>query len=67
MKIFTLIYSIISVILIAFNLTYVDFNDPFNEESTTALITVMAILCGLVLVFILFFSKRIEQKIKERK
>ena len=66
MKIFTRILSIIALGLIIFNLTQVDFKAPFNGNSTVALITIMASLCVILLMFILNTSKRIEQKTKRR-
>lgn len=67
MKILTIILSILSVVLIAFNLTKVDFSAPFKGESTTALITILAALCAMLIMLILYISKQIEQKVKNQK
>ena len=53
--------------LLIFNITKVDFTNPFNDDSTVALITVIASLCVIVLMLILRASKKIEQKVKQRK
>lgn len=67
MKIFTILLSFIALILIAFNATKIDKNNPFEGESSIALITILAALCALVLLQILRISKRIEQKVKSNK
>ncbi|OBQ57154.1 hypothetical protein JJL45_01305 [Tamlana sp. s12] len=67
MKIFTIILSIIALGLIIFNCTQLDFNAPFEGESMIAIITIVASLCVIVMMAILRTSKRIEQKVKNRK
>ena len=66
MKILTLIISILAFALIIFNFTKVDFNAPFEGESITALITILAGFCAIFLMLILRVSKRIEEKTKQR-
>lgn len=67
MKKLTIIISIIAIGLIAFNFTKVDFNAPFEGKSIIAVITIIASLCVILMMAILRISKRIEQKVKERK
>ncbi|MFD1615671.1 hypothetical protein [Gelatiniphilus marinus] len=67
MKTLTLILSLIALGLIAFNFTKVDFNAPLQGDSIIALITILAALCVILMMGILRTSKRIEQKVKERK
>lgn len=67
MKIFTYILSIIALGLIIFNLTQIDYNDPFGNKSTVALITILAGLCTILLLAILRISKKIETKVKKRR
>ncbi|MGE5944945.1 MAG: hypothetical protein ACM31G_11465 [Flavobacteriales bacterium] len=67
MKILTLIISILAFALIIFNFTKVDFNAPFEGESITALITILAGFCAIFLMLILRISKRIEEKVKGRR
>jgi uncharacterized membrane protein YuzA (DUF378 family) len=67
MKILTTIISIAALMLIIFNFTKVDFNKPFQGESMTALITILAGLCAIFLMLILRISKQIEQKTKQQK
>tara|TARA_R110002073_G_scaffold56835_7_gene144432 strand:+ start:11939 stop:12142 length:204 start_codon:yes stop_codon:yes gene_type:complete len=67
MKIFTYILSITALGLIIFNLTQIDYNDPFGDKSTVALITILAGLCTILLLAILRISKKIEAKVKKRR
>lgn len=60
MKYFILILSIISIALIAFNCTKLDFDNLLIGESFTAILTITAALCALVLLQILRLSKKIE-------
>jgi len=66
MKILTIIISVLSVALIIFNFTKVNFEAPFKGESSVALITILASLCAMLIMLILTVSKRIEQRVKER-
>ena len=67
MKIITIVISLIAFALIVFNFTKVDFNAPFEGESITALITILAGFCAIFLMLILRVSKRIEEKVKGRR
>ncbi|WP_445733752.1 hypothetical protein [Mariniflexile sp.] len=67
MKILTIIISVIALGLAIFNFTKVNFDAPFEGESMIALITILASLCVILMMFILRVSKRIEQKVKERR
>ncbi len=67
MKILTIIISVIAFALIIFNFTKVDFEAPFKGDSMIALITIIASLCVILMMFILRTSKRIEQKVKENR
>lgn len=66
MKIIANILSIIAVGLIIYNSTKVDFNAPFEGESITAIITIVAALCAILLLQTLRISKNIEQKSKHK-
>jgi len=67
MKQFTLIFTIIAVLLIIFNATKINITAPFEGESIVALITVLALLCGIILLQILRLSKRVDQHLKNKK
>ncbi len=64
MKILTIILSIIAVALIIYNFTKIDLDTPFEGDSVTAIITILAALCAILLLQILRVSKKIEQKKK---
>lgn len=64
MKIFSIIVIILAVILIAFNLTKVDFNSPFEGNSSVALIGIVSGFCAIILMSIYLISKKIENKTK---
>lgn len=63
MKIVSIILSIIAIGLIIFNITNIDFNTPFQGESTIALIEILAAVIALLILAIFTVSKRIEKKI----
>ncbi|MEM8999019.1 MAG: hypothetical protein AAGB24_02050 [Bacteroidota bacterium] len=58
------ILILVAIALIVYNVTMVDFQDPFSGDSLVALIGIMAPLCAIVLLLIYATSKKIEQKIK---
>ncbi|WP_299365292.1 hypothetical protein [Winogradskyella sp.] len=67
MKIFTLILTFIAVALIVFNATKLNFDALFEGESYTAILTIIAALCAIILLQILRISKKIETLSKKRK
>ena len=66
MKIFIWILSIIALALIVFNITKLDFNNLFQGESFTAVLTSISALCAIILLQILRLSKKIEALQKKR-
>lgn len=67
MKVFTLIFSIISIAIIVLNLTKVNYSAPFEGDSMTALIVSFLSLCALFLIWILHTSMQIANKAKYKK
>lgn len=63
MKIASIILSLIAISLIVFNITNINFNTPFEGDSTIALIEIFAALIALALLAIFAVSKRIEKKV----
>ena len=61
MKIFTLVLTVIGIGLVIFNATKLNFETLFIGESQTALITIVAALCAIILLQILRISKKIEK------
>ena len=64
MKYIIIIFSIIAIGLIGYNITLIDFSKSLEGENTVALITILAALCAIVLLQILRISKKIEEKSK---
>ena len=57
-------YNFKSIALIIFNATQLDFNALMEGKSLTAIITIVASLCAIMLLQILRISKKIEAKSK---
>ena len=66
MKIFTSILVFLAVALIVFNITLLDFRDPFKGDSVVAFIGIAAALCAVLILLIFKVSKRIEEKTNEK-
>ena len=64
MKIITYIFTLIAIALIIFNATQLDFNALMEGKSLTAIITIVASLCAIMLLQILRISKKKEAKSK---
>jgi len=56
---------VLGLALIAYNVTLVDFKDPFQGNSIIALIGIVASLCALALLLIYSTSKKIQKKMEE--
>ncbi|UOB15997.1 hypothetical protein [Abyssalbus ytuae] len=65
MKIFSLIFIVIAFAVCVYNITLVNFSNPFEGDSMIAVIGVLATLCAILLITILYLSKRVQEKIKE--
>ncbi len=66
MKIFIYILIALSVAVIAYNVTILNFDDLLSEDSAIALIGVICAACVIVLLSILLTSKAIENKVKDK-
>ncbi|MFD2100356.1 hypothetical protein [Flagellimonas iocasae] len=64
-KTFSIILIILALALIAYNVTLVDFENPFQGDSTVALIGIVASLCAIVLLLIFMTSKKIQNKLNK--
>ncbi len=64
-KTFIIILIILGIVLIGYNVTLVDFNNPFEGNSIIALIGILAALCAIVLLLVFSTSKKIQKKIEE--
>ena len=61
MKILTLVLSILSIALVIFNATKLNFDALLQGQSFTSIITIIASLCAFTLLQILRISKKIEK------
>lgn len=66
MKTFTILFTVVALILIVFNATKINFEALFEGESIVAIITILALLCGIILLQILRFSKRVSEQLKNK-
>ncbi|HBR55846.1 MAG TPA: hypothetical protein EYN07_08680 [Flavobacteriaceae bacterium] len=64
MKIVSYILIALALGLLIFNATKIDFDAPFEGDSTVAVICVLAAACVIVLLLILRTSLTIQQKSK---
>ncbi len=64
MKIFTTVLIFLAIALIIFNITLLDFNNPFEGKSMVALIGIVASFCAVFILIIFKMSKKIESKLK---
>jgi hypothetical protein len=66
MKIFTSILVLLALALIVFNITLLDFKNPFQGDSAVAFIGIAASFCAVLILLIFRISKRIEEKMNGR-
>lgn len=64
-KTLTIILITMAVLLIGYNVTLVNFENPLEGNSIIALIGIVASLCAIVLLLIYLTSKKIQKKIEE--
>lgn len=66
MKIFNYVIIVLSLALIIFNFTKVDFDNPFEGNSTVALIGIVCGFCAIFLMLIYRMSKMVDEKTKDK-
>jgi hypothetical protein len=64
MKIFIYILMAFAIVVVAYNLTILNFDTLLAGDSAVALIGILAAVCVIVLLGILLTSKAIERKAK---
>ncbi len=64
MRIFIYILIVLSLVVIVYNATLLNFQDLFAEDGTLALIGIISAACVVVLLSILLTSKAIDRKNK---
>lgn len=65
MKVIWYLLIVASLALAVFNLTQIDFENPFNKNSTVAIAGVLVSLCAMILIFIYLISRSIKEKLKK--
>lgn len=64
MKIFTYTFIFLAIVIVGFNAAVLDFKNLLKGDSLLALISILAVLCGVVILLIFRLSKSIEDKLK---
>ncbi len=64
MKIFTYIIIALSLITIIFNATRINFEKPFEGESTIAIIGIVASFCAMLIVTLFMVAKKVVEQTK---
>ncbi len=64
MKLFTYIIIALSLITIVFNATKIDFEKPFEGESTVALIGIIAAFCAVLIVSLFMVARKVVEQTK---
>ena len=65
MKIFTNILVLLAVALLIFNVTLIDFKNPFEGDSMVAFVGVVASFCAVLILLIFRISKKIVEKMND--
>jgi len=58
------IFIILATVLLAFNISKLNFENIYSDDSKIALIGILACSCAIILLVILHLSKKIKDKIK---
>jgi hypothetical protein len=65
MKTFTSILVLLAVALLIFNITLIDFQNPFKGDSVVAFVGVVASFCAVLILLIFRMSKKIVEKMND--
>ena len=57
------ILMVLSLGMLIFNVTQVNWEDPLSDKSSIAVIWIMAALCAFLLILLFMISKKISKKI----
>jgi len=64
MKKLILALGFLAITLVIFNCFHVDFSDPMQGDSIVALVGIVAGMCAIVLLALLWVAKAIQDKVK---
>lgn len=65
-KVVAIVLIVLGILLTAYNVTLLDFDNPFNGDSLIALIGIFAALSAIVLILIFITAKKIEKKVGKK-
>ena len=65
-KIVAIVLIVIGILLIAYNVTLLNFENLLKGDSLIALIGILAALCAIVLILIFITAKKIEKKVGKK-
>lgn len=65
MKTFINILVLLAVALLIFNITLLDFKNPFQGDSIVAFVGIAASFCAVLILLIFRLSKKIEEKMND--
>jgi len=66
MRTFTNVLVFLALGLIVFNITLIDFKNPFDGNSMIAFIGIAASFCAVLILLIFKMSKSIEEKMNDK-
>lgn len=66
MKIFTNILVLLAVLLLIFNITLIDYQNPFKGDSVIAIVGVVASTCAVLILLIFRMSKKLVEKMEDK-
>lgn len=61
-----IVLIVLAILLVAYNVTLLNFENPFQGDSMVALIGIFAALCAIVLLLVFITSKKIEKKVGKK-
>ena len=64
-KTLTIVLIVLALVLITYNVTLIDFDDPLKGNSVVAIIGIVAPLCAILLLLIYLTSKKIQKEIED--
>lgn len=65
-KTLNIVLIVLALALTAYNVTNINFDNPFEGDSVVAFIGILAPLCAIVLLLIFRASKKIQQQVDAR-
>ena len=64
-KTLMIVLIVLALVLITYNVTLIDFDDPLKGNSVVGIIGIIAPLCAILLLLIYLTSKKIQKEIED--